>query len=113
MCPFLVLRLLLRAACVVVPWGKPGTGGRARVGVSRAGPLGNAVEAYRSAHGGYPASLEDLVPDFVGSIPHEIDGHPIIYERHGSSYGLTFSYMSPLPTHCTITPARTWTCAWL
>ncbi|MEP6571982.1 MAG: hypothetical protein ABJD11_04775 [Gemmatimonadota bacterium] len=110
---FLVLLILIAGVAYLITREKPGTGGKARVGMSRAAPLVNAVEAYRSAHGGYPAALEDLVPDFIGSIPHEIDGHPIIYDRHGSTYGLTFSYMSPLPTHCTFTPTQTWTCAWL
>jgi hypothetical protein len=110
---FLLLVLIIAGAAYYATREKPGSGAKARTGMSRAAPLISAVEAYRTAHSVYPPSLEDLVPDFVGSIPHEINGHPILYERHGSTYDLTFSYLGPLPTHCTFTPAKNWGCGWL
>jgi hypothetical protein len=39
-----------------------------------------ALERYRLAHGGYPESLESLVPQFLGKLPHDIiNGEPLHY----------------------------------
>lgn len=90
---------------------KPGEGPKARKGKAAVQPVITALEAYRSAHNGYPADLDDLAGE-GGGLPSEILGHPLGYERHGATYDLTFHYATPLPVHCTYTPPR-WKCGFL
>lgn len=90
---------------------KPGEGPGARAGKLAARPVIDAVEAYRTAHNMYPADLDDLRME-NSSVPRTINGHGIDYDRHGSTYDLTFSYTTPLPVHCTYTPTR-WKCGYL
>jgi len=41
-----------------------------------------ALERYRLAHGAYPENLDDLSPQFIEPIPHDIiDGQPLHYRR--------------------------------
>jgi hypothetical protein len=41
-----------------------------------------ALERYRLAHGAYPETLDQLLPDFLGSIPRDISrGRPMFYQR--------------------------------
>jgi len=42
----------------------------ARLAQRRAIPVISAVNSYRSGHGEYPASLEQLVPVYLPAIPH-------------------------------------------
>ena len=45
--------------------------------------LALAVERYRQARGQWPASLADLVPDYVARIPHDLfDGRPLKLAKH-------------------------------
>ena len=110
----LLLLLLVGATAYFLTREKPGTGPKALAGMSRAQPVIAAIERYRQDRGAYPGAIEDLFPDLAAAIPKEINGHPILYERHGDSFDLTFSYASPLPTHCTFSPGtQKWKCGWL
>jgi hypothetical protein len=41
-----------------------------------------AIAAYREAHGTFPQDLNELVPQYLDSIPHDImDGKPMRYRR--------------------------------
>ena len=41
-----------------------------------------ALERYRLAHGEYPETLDTLVPQFIGKLPHDIiNGQPLHYRR--------------------------------
>lgn len=43
-----------------------------------------ALEQYRSSHGTYPDTLEQLVPDQFAQVPHDVvEGRPIKYQRTG------------------------------
>ena len=43
--------------------------------------LACALERFRLAHNGYPASLDTLVPEFVAKLPHDIiSGQPFKYQ---------------------------------
>ena len=45
-----------------------------------------AVERYRMAHGRLPATLEDLVPAFLPSVPTDpLTGKPLCYKPSESS----------------------------
>lgn len=92
---------------------KPGEGPRAEAGRRAAAPVITAIERYRNLHGEYPDDLDVLESEVPGSVPREINGHPVRYERSGTVYRLTFSYAAPLPTHCTWTPATKWKCGYL
>jgi hypothetical protein len=53
----------------------------------RAQVIESAFDAYRQAHGYYPESLGDLVPDWVDSVPSTVTG--VNYEYH--AYTLPYS----------------------
>ena len=110
---FLLLAIIVGGIAWFVTREKPGTGPKAQTGFAASAPLVAALQAYRDAHNVYPPALEDLVPDYLPSVPSAINGHPPVYQGHGSSYDLKFSYISPLPTSCTYTPERHWKCGWL
>jgi hypothetical protein len=51
-----------------------------------------ALERYRLAHGDYPQSLEAIVPQFIGAVPHDIiDGEPLHYRRTEDGKCLLYS----------------------
>lgn len=93
----------------------PGQGPVAASAMRASSGVVNAVEAYRSARGMYPGSLEDMVPDFLGGVPKLKNGATLDYMRLGNNYKLTFSYTNPLPAHCTHEPTehKMWACEWL
>ncbi len=44
--------------------------------------IGCALERYRQAHGNYPETLDELAPEFMPTIPHDIiNGQPLHYRR--------------------------------
>jgi hypothetical protein len=71
-----------------------------------------AIESYRQARSLYPATLEDMVPEFIGGVPHLSNGSSIDYVRNGSTFTLTVNYANPIPVHCSITPLKKWDCEW-
>jgi hypothetical protein len=51
-----------------------------------------ALERYRLAHGGYPGTLDVLVPQFIDAIPHDIiGGQPPHYRRNSDGTFLLYS----------------------
>jgi hypothetical protein len=41
-----------------------------------------ALELYRLTRGGYPETLDSLVPQFIENLPHDvINGQPLHYQR--------------------------------
>ena len=92
---------------------KPGEGPKAEAGRKASQPVIVALEAYRLARGQYPEDLDELSLGMSGVLPKQIDGNPVLYTRTDSGYELTFSYASPLPTHCTYTTVRKWQCGYL
>ena len=45
----------------------PGAGPKARLGYREAAPIIQALDAYRNAQGGWPASIEELTPTFLAN----------------------------------------------
>ena len=41
--------------------------------------INHAIQAYSAEHGAYPASLQDLVPDYFAQVPTQPDGTPYGY----------------------------------
>ena len=51
-----------------------------------------ALERYRLAHGTYPESLNELVPQFIDKLPHDIiGGQPLKYRRTTDGQFLLYS----------------------
>jgi hypothetical protein len=90
----------------------PGKGANADAGKRAATVILRTVETYRGATGVYPMHLEDLIPDYLSSIPRLSNGSQFEYERLGWNYKLTFNYTNPLPVHCNYMPATKWECEW-
>jgi hypothetical protein len=114
--------LLVVAALVAGAWYyfKPLPPGQGPVAVSAmkvGGSVVSAIEAYRSARGLYPLTLDDMVPEFMSRMPKLKNGATFEYQRLGANYKLTFNYTNPLPVHCshesTSSSARPWNCEWL
>ncbi len=51
-----------------------------------------ALERYHLAHGNYPETLNALVPQFIGTIPHDIiGGQPLKYRQTPEAQFLLYS----------------------
>lgn len=51
-----------------------------------------ALERYRLARGNYPQTLNDLVPQFIGELPHDIiSGQPLKYHQTNDGRFLLYS----------------------
>jgi hypothetical protein len=90
----------------------PGKGPDAAKGMRVSAAVVQAIEAYRSSRGLYPQTLEDMVPEFLGGVPHLSNGSTLEYQRLGITYKLTFNYANPLPVHCNYRPGKKWECEW-
>lgn len=109
--------LLLLAALIAGAWMyykplPPGKGPNAAAGMRAGAAIVQTLESYRSARGVYPMNLEDLVPEYLGSLPRLSNGSSFEYQRLGGSFKLTFNYTTPLPVHCNYEPATRWACEW-
>jgi hypothetical protein len=62
--------------------------------------VNHAIQAYAGEHGRYPASLQDLVPDYFSAVPTKPDGSPYGYDPKTGK--LTDA---PAPGPAVITPA--------
>jgi hypothetical protein len=90
----------------------PGKGPDAAKGMRVSNAVVGAIESYHSARGGYPLTLDDIVPEFLAGVPHLSNGSTLEYQRLGASFKLTFNYANPLPVHCAISPGKKWECEW-
>ena len=65
--------------------------GRAQTGADLAA-IACALERYRLAHGQLPATLDALVPQFIGKLPHDVViGGPLHYRLTGDSQFILYS----------------------
>lgn len=54
--------------------------------------LAIALERFRLAHGKYPESLEQLVPQFIAKLPHDVaTGEPLKYQRTSDGCFILYS----------------------
>ena len=90
----------------------PGHGPAAQAALHSAQPYLDAIERYHAERGGYPLTLDDLVPDYLGGRVHRSNGTEPEYQRLGPGYKLTVNYTNPLPVHCAWQPGTRWECEW-
>ncbi len=109
----LLILVILGGAWFVLSKQKPGVGPKADAGFRATAPIISAIGQFYEVKHGPPGMIGELAPDFMASVPREVDGHPILYEIRPDGYELTFSYADPLPVHCTYTPNTKWKCGWL
>lgn len=109
----LVLAVLLLTACAGQTEEPPGVGIKAQNGYAACNFIIEVLDQYNNDTGGYPASLEELIPDYSPSIPTEVNGQPIVYHKTAEGYDLSFSYIGPGMNTCTYsTPdGRNWRCS--
>lgn len=89
----------------------PGEGEGAIRGYEICVPIITALEEYRKANKEYPDSLDELVPDYLASVPASVHGEPIIYTKQDEAYTLSFSYSGPGNNVCIYTPEHGWQCS--
>jgi hypothetical protein len=88
----------------------PGEGRKAERGYAAAAPVIEALAAYHTAHQGYPATLEEMVPDYLAAIPHPEEMPPLSYSVTDAGYELAFQYVGPGMNRCVYTPKDGWDC---
>ena len=99
-------------ACTLVPTEEPpGVGEKADRGYAVSAPIINALEQYKYEKGAYPDSLDELVPDYLTSIPSEVNDNPLAYKKTDESFSLSFYYLGPGMNACTYTPENAWRCS--
>lgn len=109
--------LLVLAVLVAVGWIyfkplPPGKGPNAEAGMRASSRVIQAIEGFRSARGIYPATMDDLIPEFLSGQPHLSNGSSLEYTRLGANYMVSFNYTNPLPVHCSYEPGKKWACEW-
>ncbi len=110
----IVLAFLLGASqpCSLLgPQEAPGEGAKAERGYAACAPILAALAEFREANGNYPDSLTALVPDYLNSIPSQVNDQPITYSKTAASFTLTFGYVGPGMNICTYAPERGWRCS--
>jgi hypothetical protein len=88
----------------------PGVGVKADRGYRACKPVISALSRYYDDHGGYPESLEALVPAYLAEVPLNVNEMPVLYGLTEQSYTLEFSYVGPGMNHCSYTPEAEWDC---
>ena len=110
---FLMLVLVL-AGCPA-----PGKGRKAKLAYAIAAPVITALKKYHNATGGYPKSLDVLVPKYLAELPKDFSADEMIdgiasdkglgYRKTDKSYEIGFTYYGPGINRCTYTPESGWT----
>jgi hypothetical protein len=109
----LLIVLILAGAYFYLSKQKPGVGPKAEAGFRASAPIISAIDQFKTVKNGPPGILSELTPEYLPTVPREINGHPILYTIRPDGYELTFSYADPLPVHCTYMPSTKWKCGWL
>jgi len=97
----ILLGVLILAACAGQTEEPPGVGEKAERGYAVCNSIIEALEQYKTSEGVYPASLDELVPDYASSVPTEVNDQPIVYSKGGDSFSLSFGYIGPGMNICT------------
>ena len=98
----LVIPHLLSACCSPYTQGfccKPMECEQAKAGFDRYGPIINALRLYKENHGKYPESMEQLQPQYIGSIQKGGDDR-FTYSSNDGEYELSFTYFGPGANVC-------------
>ncbi len=108
--PFFVVFIL--ACNTIIPTVEPpGVGQKAEKGYKLSEPIIAALERYKADHGIYPEKIDELVPDYLSTLPVSTDEVDFFYSKTGESYSFSFHYIGPGTNSCTYTPeAKDWRC---
>lgn len=98
-------------ACSVGGDEPPSEGPKAEEGYRLSEPIIDALGQYREDQGEYPASLDDLVPDYFIALPTGSLIQDLWYTRTDESYQLSFAYTGPGMNVCNYTPEAGWQCS--
>ena len=109
--PLLLIAIPILACGLIATPEPPGVGEKAEKGYTACDPIIAALEQFHADKGAYPESLAELVPDFIASVPAEVNDEPISYSKTGESYSLAFHYIGPGMNTCTYTPKDKWHCS--
>ncbi len=107
----LILSLFFVTAC---PGGceAPGEGEKAERGYSEAKPVIDALEKYFSDKKLYPNTLQDLIPNYIQTLPTKAPLEALGYTSTGESYVLSFTYTGPGVNNCEWTSeSKEWKCS--
>ncbi len=109
---FLLFAALLIMSCNLITEAEPpGVGEKAERGYAALEPVIRALEQYQADAGAYPVSLDELAPDYLSSVPAQVNGESIQYTKTDKSYSLAFHYLGPGMNTCTYTPENKWKCS--
>lgn len=108
---YLLVALFMVAACKPFTVEPPGVGEKAERGYAALEPVIKALEQYQAETGDYPESLHELAPNYLPSVPEEVNEESIYYEKKDASYTLSFHYIGPGMNTCTYTPEDKWQCS--
>lgn len=108
---FFLFALAALTACKFFTAEPPGVGEKAEIGYAALDPIIKALEQFHADTSIYPETLEELVPDYISSIPAEVNSESILYTKTDESYSLAFHYTGPGMNTCTYTPEDKWHCS--
>ena len=109
---FLLFVFLVVAACGLFPTPEPPcVGEKAERGYAALDPVIKGLEQYQANQGVYPETLDELVPDYLPSVPTEVNNESIQYTKTDKSFSLAFHYIGPGMNTCTYTPESNWKCS--
>lgn len=107
----LFVAILALTACKLFTVDPPGVGEKAELGYAVCDPIISALDQYKADKGEYPESLDELLPDYLSSVPTEVNNEPIYYKKVDRSFTLSFHYIGPGTNTCTYTPEDKWHCS--
>jgi hypothetical protein len=112
---WLALALTVPVSACVLACAKPGEGSTAALGYRHCAPIIQALEEFRTAHQHYPASLDELSPDFLPSPalqpPRQLRRVEYSVQPSGG-YILGFDYTFPGTNTCDYSSVKkSWDCA--
>ena len=109
---FLLLVIPFLLSCNLIPTPEPpGVGEKAELGYAALDPVIKGLEQYQANQGVYPETLDELVPDYLPSVPTEVNNESIQYTKTDESFSLVFHYIGPGMNTCTYTPESNWKCS--
>lgn len=90
----------------------PGVGEKAEKGYALSAPVIAGLEEYKADHGSYPEKLDQLIPDYLSSVPTKTAELEFSYFSDGKSYRFSFHYIGPGMNTCDYAPeAKEWKCS--
>jgi hypothetical protein len=90
----------------------PGEGAKAEKGYELSATIIDALETYRAENGGYPDTLDALVPDYLAQLPADPVIDSFNYVPQDDGYKLSFHYYGPGVNTCDYSSAsEAWDCS--